>query len=52
MRVAAAAVEGIGPENFQIPAAPDLVPEGPWKAVEGSINAPKGFKSAGEANPF
>ena len=48
MRVSAAATEGNGPENFQIPAAPDLVPEGPWKAVEGCINAPKGFKSAGD----
>lgn len=34
-------------ENFQIPAAPDLIPEGPWKKVEGGVCAAKGFKATG-----
>jgi hypothetical protein len=33
--------------TFSIPSAPILIPEGPWKEVEGCINAPKGFKSQG-----
>lgn len=33
--------------EFDIPAAPILLPKGPWKAVEGSVNAPKGFKAQG-----
>ena len=32
---------------FDIPAAPILIPEGPWTEVEGSVNAPKGFKAQG-----
>ncbi len=32
---------------FDIPAAPILIPEGPWKEVEGSVNAAKGFKAQG-----
>jgi len=36
----------LGP-SFDIPASPNLVPDGPWRQVEGSINAPKGFKSSG-----
>ncbi|GJN31078.1 hypothetical protein PR202_gb19433 [Eleusine coracana subsp. coracana] len=33
-------------EGF-IPAAPILLPEGPWKQVEGGVTAAKGFKAAG-----
>jgi hypothetical protein len=36
-----------GTENFQIPSAPDLVPDGPWAKVEGGVCAPKGFKATG-----
>ena len=32
---------------FDIPPAPILIPEGPWKEVEGSVNAAKGFKAQG-----
>lgn len=35
------------PGDFSIPAAPILVPEGPWREVEGSVCAPKGFKAQG-----
>ena len=35
------------PGSFDIPAAPILIPEGPWKEVEGCICAPKGFKAQG-----
>jgi hypothetical protein len=34
-------------ENFKIPASPDLVPEGPWKKVDGGVCAAKGFKATG-----
>lgn len=34
-------------ESFQIPAAPDLIPDGPWKKVEGGVCAAKGFKATG-----
>ena len=37
---------------FDIPAAPILIPEGPWKEVEGSVNAAKGFKAQGQALSF
>lgn len=30
-----------------IPAAPILLPDGPWKEIPGSVTAPKGFKAAG-----
>ncbi|KAJ8753982.1 hypothetical protein K2173_001880 [Erythroxylum novogranatense] len=30
-----------------IPAAPILLPEGPWKQIPGGVTAPKGFKAAG-----
>lgn len=30
-----------------IPAAPILLPDGPWKQVEGGVTAAKGFKAAG-----
>lgn len=36
------------PGDFSIPAAPMLIPEGPWKQVEGCVCAPKGFKAQGE----
>ena len=32
---------------FDIPAAPILIPEGPWQEVEGSVCAAKGFKAQG-----
>lgn len=35
------------PGDFSIPAAPILIPEGPWKEVEGCVCAPKGFKAQG-----
>ena len=35
--------------EFSVPAAPILIPEGPWKEVEGSVCAPKGFKAQGAA---
>lgn len=34
-------------ESFIIPAAPDLIPEGPWEKVAGGLLAPKGFKATG-----
>ena len=33
---------------FDIPAAPILIPKGPWKEVDGCVCAPKGFKAQGE----
>lgn len=33
--------------EFGIPAAPILIPEGPWKEIDGCVNAPKGFKAQG-----
>lgn len=35
-------------ESFQIPACPDLIPNGPWKKVEGGVCAAKGFKATGK----
>jgi glutamate N-acetyltransferase / amino-acid N-acetyltransferase len=37
----------VGTESFKIPAAPDLIPDGPWKKVEGGVCAAKGFKATG-----
>ena len=34
--------------EFDIPAAPILIPEGPWVEVEGSVNAASGFKAQGK----
>ncbi|KAG2497664.1 hypothetical protein HYH03_004403 [Edaphochlamys debaryana] len=34
-------------ECFTIPAAPDLIPEGPWKKVAGGVCAAQGFKATG-----
>jgi len=42
--VAVGAVDG----EFGIPAAPILIPEGPWKEIDGCVNAPKGFKAQGD----
>lgn len=36
-----------GPESFQIPACPDLIPDGPWKKVAGGVCAAAGFKATG-----
>lgn len=36
-------------ESFLIPAAPDLIPDGPWAKVEGGVCAAKGFKATGES---
>ncbi len=33
--------------EFDIPAAPILLPEGPWKEIDGCLCAPKGFKAQG-----
>ena len=38
----------VAKSEFDIPAAPILIPKGPWKAVDGSVNAPKGFKAQGQ----
>ena len=38
----------VAQSEFDIPAAPILLPKGPWKAIEGSVNAPKGFKAQGQ----
>lgn len=35
------------PGDFSIPSAPIMIPEGPWKEIEGCICAPKGFKAQG-----
>jgi glutamate N-acetyltransferase / amino-acid N-acetyltransferase len=35
------------PGSFTIPAAPILIPSGPWEEIEGCICAPKGFKAQG-----
>ena len=32
---------------FNIPAAPILIPKGPWKEIDGCVTAPKGFKAQG-----
>ena len=32
---------------FNIPSAPILIPPGPWKEIDGSVTAPKGFKAQG-----
>ncbi len=32
---------------FDIPAAPILIPAGPWQEVDGSVCAAKGFKAQG-----
>lgn len=37
--------------EFAIPAAPILIPSGPWTEIEGSICAPKGFKAQGKDIP-
>ncbi len=37
-----------GNECFQIPAAPDLIPDGPWeKLSDGNVCSAKGFKATG-----
>jgi hypothetical protein len=39
--------------SFDIPAAPILIPPGPWQEVEGGVLAAKGFKAQGRpASPF
>lgn len=38
---------GTAKSEFDIPAAPILLPEGPWKEIEGCVCAPKGFKAQG-----
>jgi len=35
------------PGSFDIPAAPVLIPSGPWKEIEGCVCAPKGFQAQG-----
>jgi len=36
------------PASFNIPGAPDLIPNGPWEKVEsGNVTTPKGFKATG-----
>ena len=47
VRVLAADIPG----DFSIPAAPILIPEGPWKEIDGCVCAPKGFKAQGERQP-
>lgn len=38
---------GTAASEFDIPAAPILLPEGPWKEIDGCVCAPKGFKAQG-----
>lgn len=33
--------------TFSIPAAPILIPKGPWTEVNGCVCAPKGFRAQG-----
>ena len=48
-RHAAAAAAAAAPQHaFDIPAAPILIPDGPWREVDGSVCAAKGFKAQGE----
>jgi len=35
------------PGSFDIPAAPSLIPDGPWNEIEGCVCAPQGFKAQG-----
>lgn len=34
--------------TFSIPAAPILIPNGPWKEIDGCVCAPKGFRAQGK----
>lgn len=34
-------------DSFQIPAVPDLIPDGPWAKVPGGVCAAKGFRATG-----
>jgi hypothetical protein len=35
-------------DNFKIPAAPDLIPDGAWEKIpNGNVTTPKGFKATG-----
>ncbi|GFH28996.1 arginine biosynthesis bifunctional protein ArgJ beta chain, partial [Haematococcus lacustris] len=45
-RLAPPAAISTAPDSFQIPAAPDLIPDGQWEKVpEGNVTTPKGFKA-------
>ncbi|KAL6762241.1 arginine biosynthesis protein ArgJ [Haematococcus lacustris] len=47
-RLAPPAAISTAPDSFQIPAAPDLIPDGQWEKVpEGNVTTPKGFKATG-----
>jgi hypothetical protein len=35
--------------SFSIPAAPILIPKGPWTEVDGCVCAPRGFRAQGDA---
>lgn len=41
---------GTATSEFDIPAAPILLPEGPWKEIDGCVCAPKGFKAQGRVS--
>ncbi len=46
-RRAARAAGGNQEMTFSIPAAPILIPKGPWKEIDGCVCAPKGFRAQG-----
>lgn len=46
-RRAARAAGGNQEMTFSIPAAPILIPKGPWKEIDGCVCAPKGFQAQG-----
>lgn len=47
VRVSTVVRSGVVPASTYIPAAPILLPEGPWKQIPGGVTAAKGFKAAG-----
>lgn len=46
-RQAARAAGGNTEMTFSIPAAPILIPKGPWTEIDGCVCAPKGFRAQG-----
>ncbi|XP_020577716.1 arginine biosynthesis bifunctional protein ArgJ, chloroplastic [Phalaenopsis equestris] len=46
-RVSSIVCLDVGTSSIYIPAAPIVIPEGPWKQIPGGVTAAKGFKAAG-----
>ncbi|KAH0461941.1 hypothetical protein IEQ34_009516 [Dendrobium chrysotoxum] len=46
-RVSSIVCVDVGTASICIPAAPIVIPEGPWKQIPGGVTAAKGFKAAG-----